>query len=113
LKEEQELQSSSVETGMRAAQELQQRHAISHVLVTLGGQGMCTEVGWTAPHRVEVFDTAGAGDTTIATVTLGLATVGFTPEVFQLAARTSATVVQKVGVAVPSSKDLLEIRAQQ
>ncbi len=111
LKEEHELQTSSVETGIRAAKQLRSEHGIDHVLVTLGGQGMCTESGWTSPHRVEVFDTAGAGDTTIATVTLGFASVGFQPDVFALAARTAACVVQKVGVAVPTSKDLEEIRA--
>jgi bifunctional ADP-heptose synthase (sugar kinase/adenylyltransferase) len=78
----------------------------------LGGNGMCTETGWTAPHRVEVFDTAGAGDTTIATVALGMATAGFSPEVFALAARTAACVVKRVGVAVPTPEDLLELRSE-
>jgi D-beta-D-heptose 7-phosphate kinase/D-beta-D-heptose 1-phosphate adenosyltransferase len=111
LREEHEMQVSSVETGIRAAQHLRAEYGIEHVLVTLGGQGMCTEVGWTAPHRVDVFDTAGAGDTTIATVALGISSAGFTPEVFELAARTAACVVQKVGVAVPTPGDLSEIAA--
>ena len=93
-----------------AALQLQRNHKIEHVLITLGEYGMCTEQFWISPQKVEVFDTAGAGDTTIATVALGLAAVGFDPIVFELAAHTSAAVVQHVGVAVPSSEDLERIR---
>lgn len=93
-----------------AALQLQHNHKIEHVLITLGEYGMCTEAFWVNPQKVEVFDTAGAGDTTIATVALGIASVGFDPIVFDLAAHTSAAVVRHVGVAVPSAEDLDRIR---
>jgi rfaE bifunctional protein kinase chain/domain len=110
LNEERERGDSPVATAQKAAVRLREEFAIGHILVTLGGEGMCTEAGWTPPYKVDVFDTAGAGDTTIATVALGLATVGFRPEVFALAARMAASVVRKVGVAVPTPADLAEIR---
>ncbi len=91
------------------ARKLQRDHRIEHILITLGEYGMCTESSYIPPQKVEVFDTAGAGDTTIATVTLGLAAIGFDVSVFNLAAQTSAAVVQHVGVAVPSAEDLKRI----
>lgn len=85
------------------------------LLVTLGGQGMAAAGDQTlripAP-KVEVYDTAGAGDTVIATVALGLAVAGFRREVFELAAQTAACVVRHVGVATPSPEDLEAIRQQ-
>lgn len=83
---------------------------VDHVLLTLGEYGMCTEDFYVAPQKVEVFDTAGAGDTTIATATLGIATLGFDPKIFELASQTAAAVVRHVGVAVPSPDDLERIR---
>jgi len=83
---------------------------VAHLLATMGGAGMATESFWIAAPKVDVFDTAGAGDTVIATVALGLRRAGFRPEVFALAAQTSAAVVRKVGVAVPTPEDLTAIR---
>jgi D-beta-D-heptose 7-phosphate kinase/D-beta-D-heptose 1-phosphate adenosyltransferase len=84
------------------------------VLVTLGEAGMVAaneseHLKVQAP-KVEVYDTAGAGDTVIATVALGMAAVGFRQEVFELAALTAASVVRHVGVATPSASDLDSIR---
>jgi rfaE bifunctional protein kinase chain/domain len=93
-----------------AAIKLQRDYKIDHILITLGDYGMCTESFYVNPQKVEVFDTAGAGDTTIATVALGMAAKGFEPIIFDLAARTSAAVVSHVGVAVPSAEDLQKIR---
>jgi D-beta-D-heptose 7-phosphate kinase/D-beta-D-heptose 1-phosphate adenosyltransferase len=102
-------------TAMRIAHDLECREGIQHVLVTLRGDGMATADFAVDPVRVEVADEAGAGDTTIATVTLGMAGLGYCREIFQLAAETSAAVVQKVGVATPDAADLKRIvaRAQQ
>lgn len=94
----------------RAAQALRSELAVDHILVTLGEQGMCTEDLWVSAPAVAVYDTAGAGDTVVATVALGLRAVGYKQEVFDLAAQTSAAVVKKVGVAVPSPEDLEDIR---
>lgn len=100
---------ASVREGREAARRLRETIGSEHVLVTLGEDGMCTEDAWIEAPKVDVFDTAGAGDTVIATAALGLAAAGFRPTVFELAAQTSATVVRKVGVAVPSEADLAEI----
>lgn len=89
---------------------LHRDHRIDHILITLGEYGMCTESFYINPQKVEVFDTAGAGDTTIATVALGMASKGFDPLIFDLAAHTAAAVVRHVGVAVPSNEDLDRIR---
>lgn len=85
------------------------------VLMTLGEEGM---VAWSASEthevpapQVEAYDVAGAGDTVLATVSLGMAKSGFTRGVFELAAEVGAKVVQHIGVAVPSSKDLDAIRS--
>ncbi len=88
---------------------------VDAVLVTLGDQGMAaasrTESLHVPAQRPEVFDATGAGDTTIATVALGIASVGFRRDVFQLAAHTAAAVIAHAGVAVPSSADLHRIAA--
>lgn len=89
---------------------------LGSILVTLGSQGMAAtgvegfRIG--AP-KVEVYDTAGAGDTVIATAALGMAAAGFRREVFELAAQTSACVVRHVGVATPSPDDLAAIREME
>lgn len=85
------------------------------VLMTLGEAGM---VAWSeagvyevnAPE-VEAYDVAGAGDTVLATVAMGMARRGYCGEIFELAAEVGAKVVQHIGVAVPSQKDLLAIRS--
>ena len=91
------------------ALKLQRDHKIGHILITLGEYGMCTESFYISPEKVEVFDTAGAGDTTIAAVALGMASVGFQPNIFEFAAQASAAVVTHVGVAVPSRDDIERI----
>jgi len=83
-------------------------------LVTLGEAGLVVGRPGSEPisvsaRRVAVYDTAGAGDTVIACVALGLAAAGVVPEVFRLAADAAACVVRKVGVAAPSEEDLAEI----
>lgn len=96
-----------------AAKKIQRDFKVDHILITLGEYGMCTEDFYVSPQKVEVFDTAGAGDTTIATVALGIAAIGFDKQVFELAAQTSAAVVRHVGVAVPSTSDLDRIKSWQ
>lgn len=100
--------------ALAAAEEVRQRLEAEAVLVTLGEAGMVAvgahPLRIPAP-KVEVYDTAGAGDTVIATVSLGIAAAGYGKEVFELAAQTSACVVRHVGVATPSSSDLAQIRS--
>jgi rfaE bifunctional protein kinase chain/domain len=100
--------------AVEAAGRLRDSIQADAVLVTLGESGMVAagdRVIQVRAPRVEVYDTAGAGDTVVATVAAGMATAGFVPEVFELAAQTAATVVRKVGVATPTPEDLLAIRA--
>jgi D-beta-D-heptose 7-phosphate kinase/D-beta-D-heptose 1-phosphate adenosyltransferase len=103
-----------VEQAPAACQELAKRHGVSAVLVTLGEHGMAagdaTQSFRVPARKVEVFDTAGAGDTVIATVALGMASAGFQPAIFELAAETSACVVRHVGVATPTPSDLAALR---
>jgi rfaE bifunctional protein kinase chain/domain len=98
--------------AQEAAGRLRDEVGTEHVLVTLGDLGMCTEAFSVRAPKVEVYDTAGAGDTVVATVALGLRARGFAPEVFELAVRTSSSVVKKVGVATPSAEDLAEIAGE-
>lgn len=84
------------------------------VLATMGDQGLAAN--WDGGHAevaaptVEVYDTAGAGDTVIAAAALGYARFGFQADVFRLAVEASARVVRHVGVAVPDENDLAELR---
>ncbi len=97
-----------------AADEIRIRTSAKSVLITLGEQGMAisepTSKFLIAAPKVEVFDTAGAGDTVVASVALGVAVAGFDRAVFELAAQAGAKVVRHVGVAVPSWEDLEAIR---
>ena len=87
---------------------------VDALLATLGEQGQVVADAQGVHHyeapRVEAYDVAGAGDTVIATVALGVAALGLAPAVFQLAIATGAKVVRHVGVAVPTPEDLAEIR---
>lgn len=103
--------------GVTAARHLRNELGVQGVLVTMGDLGMSAawpdgEAQVSAPE-VEAYDVAGAGDTVLATVGLGLAKSGFSSSVFELAAQTSAKVVQHVGVAIPSESDLESIRSLQ
>lgn len=103
-----------VATAMRLANSARAQLGVDALLATLGEQGQVVAsadgvVHYEAP-RVEAYDVAGAGDTVIATVALGVAALGLAPTVFQLAIATGAKVVRHVGVAVPTAEDLAEIR---
>lgn len=98
--------------ALQAAEDLQTSLGAKNVLITLGEAGMAVfgERSLLVPApRVEVYDTAGAGDTVVATVALGIAAVGFEERVYELAALAAACVVRRVGVATPSEQDLAEI----
>lgn len=96
-----------------AARTLRARLGVDVLLVTLGESGLLAvgpETIRVGAPRVEVYDTAGAGDTVVAAVALGWAVEGCTRPVFELAAQAAARVVQHVGVAVPSAQDLEALR---
>jgi D-beta-D-heptose 7-phosphate kinase/D-beta-D-heptose 1-phosphate adenosyltransferase len=87
-----------------AAQELRQRLNIDALLVTEGAAGM-TLVGREGAVRLqartprEVFDVSGAGDTVVATLTLGLAAGFSLGEAASLANLAAGVVVTKRGTA--------------
>jgi rfaE bifunctional protein kinase chain/domain len=95
-----------------------ERTEADHILITLGSQGLTLfsassfEPFHVNPRLVEVYDTAGAGDTVISTMTLALASGGTAQEAVQLANDAAAQVVKKVGVATVSRGEILAIRTE-
>jgi len=95
-----------------AALQLREKLGVDRVLITLGASGMAAAddgAFFVPAHKVDVYDEAGAGDTVIATVALGVGANRFGRLLLELAAQTAASVVQKVGVATPSPQDLARI----
>ncbi|HYO87438.1 MAG TPA: bifunctional ADP-heptose synthase [Candidatus Limnocylindrales bacterium] len=89
-------------------------HIQRAVVITRGADGATvalpneSEQHLPAPRTTEVFDTVGAGDTTIAVLTLAL-TAGATPvEAVMLANIASGLVVRRVGNYAPSAEELAE-----
>ncbi len=107
-------QGISDEDAPAVARELRDQLGVHRMLVTLGESGLvaagddCIIVP--AP-RVEVYDTAGAGDTIVATVALGCAANADFKATLSLAAHAAAAVVRHVGVATPSVEDLQQLAA--
>ncbi|QYK56516.1 MAG: bifunctional hydroxymethylpyrimidine kinase/phosphomethylpyrimidine kinase [Fimbriimonadaceae bacterium] len=104
----------SPEHALGQARAIAAKIGVRAVAITMGGEGLVAstpngEFQCPAP-KVEVYDTAGAGDTACATLALGLAVAGYEEPVFKLAVATSAEVVRKVGVAVPSREDLVRLQ---
>jgi D-beta-D-heptose 7-phosphate kinase/D-beta-D-heptose 1-phosphate adenosyltransferase len=94
--------------GARLIQELN----VGTLVVTGGARGLSL---WQAdggyrhipPHLVEVYDSAGAGDTVISATTLALTTGAPMEEALFVAVRAAACVVRKVGVATVTPDELL------
>ncbi|HXH62517.1 MAG TPA: bifunctional ADP-heptose synthase [Fimbriimonadaceae bacterium] len=105
----------SREDAERSAGQIRERLGAESATVTLGAEGIvaATPVGTMSaiPPKVEVYDTAGAGDTVIAALALGLAGGDLSEALLRLAVEASARVVRHVGVAVPDEADLESIRA--
>lgn len=96
-----------------AADEIMRYLDLDSLLVTLGEQGMrLFEKNGRFMHiptvAQEVFDVSGAGDTVIATFTLGLCCGATKLEAAHLANFAAGIVVGKVGTATTSRKELLE-----
>jgi len=96
-----------------AASEIIKYLDLESLLVTLGEQGMqlfdksgrITHIPTVAQ---EVFDVSGAGDTVVATFTLGLASGASKLQAAHIANFAAGIVVGKVGTAVTTRKELLE-----
>lgn len=100
--------------AIEAASSLRRESGAESLIITLGEDGVAVAgpQSFLVPApKVEVYDTAGAGDTVIAAIALGLAASGFSQEVFSFAVHAGAAVVRKVGVATPSEQDLAQIRS--
>lgn len=87
------------------------------IILTLGGDGLAAAfesgTALVPAIRVEVYDEAGAGDTTIASLALCRGLGPLHRACLGLAVRTAAAVVKKVGVAVPTAEDLEFIGSTQ
>ncbi len=97
---------------------LLKRTEAENILITLGSQGLTlfsagsSEPFHVDPRLVEVYDTAGAGDTVISTMTLALASGATVAEAVCLANDAAAQAVKKVGVATVSRAEILAISGQ-
>lgn len=95
-----------------AAREIMKYLDLESLLVTLGERGMrLFEKGGRITHiptvAQEVFDVSGAGDTAIATFTLGLCAGASRLEAAHIANFAAGIVVGKVGTATVTRKELL------
>jgi D-glycero-beta-D-manno-heptose-7-phosphate kinase len=101
------------EEAPSVAAKIREKYNIDSLVVTLGGSGMVSAsavgIAKVPAIRVEVYDEAGAGDTVIATLALCAASGPINEDSLRLATHTAAAVVRKVGVAVPSQEDLVQI----
>jgi D-beta-D-heptose 7-phosphate kinase/D-beta-D-heptose 1-phosphate adenosyltransferase len=95
----------------KAAAVLQKKHAIRHLLITLGEAGMLLfeegEKPYHTPTRAqEVFDVSGAGDTAIAAFTLALTAGATGIEAAEIANHAAGVVVAKLGTATLTVDEL-------
>jgi rfaE bifunctional protein kinase chain/domain len=102
------------EAVLQAGAVLQKKHAIRHLLITLGEAGMLLlEQGrkpYLTPTRAQdVFDVSGAGDTAIAAFTLALAAGATGIEAAEIANHAAGVVVGKLGTATLRAEELREM----
>ncbi|MBC7806898.1 MAG: hypothetical protein H7145_12195 [Akkermansiaceae bacterium] len=95
------------EAGVRLREYL----GLRNLLVTRSAQGLTvfTQNGAYTdipPHRIEVFDGTGAGDSTIAGVTLALAAGATIVEAVEIGNASGGAVVRKVGVATATREEI-------
>ena len=94
----------------RRARRLRRKLKLDALLVTLGGEGMKLFTAGRTMHvpaeEREVYDVSGAGDTVIATLGKMLAAGVRLAQAVRLANRAGGIVVEKLGTAVISRKEL-------
>ena len=94
-----------------AAERLRRKLGGAAVVVTLGAEGMALFDGdgarTVATPRREVFDVQGAGDTTIAALTLALRAGGSLLEAAVIANAAAGVVVGKIGTATASPDEVI------
>lgn len=91
---------------------LRSRLGVDMLVITLGPRGLAYwradgEYQHVPAHTIEVFDVAGAGDTTIAALALALVGSATPLEAAQVANHAGACAVRKLGVATVSAEELL------
>ena len=95
----------------RRARRLRRKLKLDALLLTLGGEGMRLFTGDKTMHvpaeEREVYDVSGAGDTVIATLGTMLAAGVRLDRAVRLANRAGGIVVEKLGTAVVTRKELL------
>lgn len=113
----QEVEGHTVSQIAALASEWRQALQIGALVVTLGAQGMVV-CGDSVPAThvpalpVEVYDTAGAGDTVIATLTCALAAGADWLTAARLANAAAGSVVRHVGVVPPRRDEVLRLLAE-
>jgi D-beta-D-heptose 7-phosphate kinase/D-beta-D-heptose 1-phosphate adenosyltransferase len=105
------------EAVLAAGAALQKKHAIRHLLITLGEAGMLLLEQGRKPYHTptraqEVFDVSGAGDTAIAAFTLALAAGATGIEAAEIANHAAGVVVGKLGTATLDVDELREMFAK-
>lgn len=97
-----------------AGVQILQSTASTHVLITQGSNGLTlfsrenpNQPVHVPPRQVEVYDSAGAGDTVISTLTLALGSGATPEEAVRLANFAAAETVKKVGVATVTREEIL------
>jgi D-beta-D-heptose 7-phosphate kinase/D-beta-D-heptose 1-phosphate adenosyltransferase len=106
--------SSDEEAVLKAGAVLQKKHAIRHLLITLGEAGMLLLEQGQKPYHTptraqDVFDVSGAGDTAIAAFTLALAAGATGIEAAEIANHAAGVVVGKLGTATLNVDELHEM----
>ena len=109
--------STEEEAILQAGAELQKRHNVRDLLITLGEAGMLLLEERQKPYHMptraqEVFDVSGAGDTAIAAFTLALAAGATGVEAAEIANHAAGVVVAKLGTATLSAEELREMFAK-
>ncbi len=104
---------SDTGTLREAGRMLLRKSGADNVLITRGAHGLSLfsadgEQFDLPAHPVEVFDGTGAGDTTITTLTLALASGATPAEAVTLANAAGAVVVRKLGVATATRAEILD-----
>jgi D-beta-D-heptose 7-phosphate kinase/D-beta-D-heptose 1-phosphate adenosyltransferase len=98
--------------GEEVCQHLHEQHDLRHLVVTMSEEGMLISTRGQPMQRIpttarEVFDVSGAGDTSFATLMLGLATGTDLETSAQLANAAAGVVVGKLGTATATPAEIL------
>ena len=107
-------ESADAQTFHEAGTRLRAALAVKNLLVTRGGEGLTVfhngDIYTDMPaHRVEVFDGTGAGDSTIAALTLALASGASVKDAIALGNASGGAVVRKVGVVTASREEIASL----